>query len=403
MQDSTNRRRFMQGGIGGLLAAAVTGRSAQGLQEVSDTRRQEEEDVNQADRIRPFPIFRAQGTHRQLGRLHGEQAAEQIKAHLEYMGTTMKLSRAGLQNRALRFRPLFEKHCPQLLDEIEGLAEGAGIAPAAALAVNIRGALGSVQDEGCTAYAIGVSGTAAGNLLIGQNSDMLPAAIDFAYVLSLKPQDKPEVLMWTFGGMVGYHGLNSHGVAHFANDLGGGPQPRFGMPHYPVKRQMLECSRIQEVVALLQRTPLWANGNYVVCDGTGQILDIEATTEGPELVTDQGADFLAHSNHFVSEKYATQQNHDDSAADSFPRLERMQQLIQASFGQISVHDVKQFLRDRAGHPSSICRFAQTTDSDASWVTAGITVASIIAEPQERRMHVAVGNQPDTPFVVYQMD
>jgi isopenicillin-N N-acyltransferase-like protein len=153
---------------------------------------------------------------------------------------------------------------------------------------------------------------------------------------------------------------------------------------------------------LLRRTPIWANGNYVVCDGTGEILDIEATPEGAELVTDQGAGFLAHSNHFVSEKYATRENHAASAADSFPRLERMQQLIRARFGQIRVDDVKQFLRDRAGYPSSICRFARTTDPAASWVTSGITVASLIAEPLKRRMHVAVGNRAETPFVTYEM-
>ena len=28
------------------------------------------------------------------------------------------------------------------------------------------------------------------------------------YVLHLKPIDKPEVLIWTFGGMIGYHGIN---------------------------------------------------------------------------------------------------------------------------------------------------------------------------------------------------
>ena len=354
-------------------------------------------------KVTSFPFFRAAGTHRELGRQHGQQAAEKIKAHLDHMRESMKLSRDQLQDRALRFRPLFGQHCPHLLDEIEGLAEGAGISFAEALAVNIRGALGSVQEEGCTAYAIGARGTAAGSLLIGQNSDMLPAAIDFAYVLHLKPIDKPEVLIWTFGGMVGYHGLNSLGVAHFANDLGGGPQPRFGMPHYPAKRQMLECSSIQEVVDVLGRTPLWANGNYVVCDGSGEILDIEATTEGAELLTDQGAGFLAHSNHFLSDKYATQENYAKSAADSFPRLERMQQLIRARFGRIGVDDVKQFLRDRAGQPSSICRVAQTVDPVASWVTAGVTVASIIAEPRERRMHVAVGNQSETPFEVYSMD
>jgi hypothetical protein len=78
-------------------------------------------------------------------------------------------------------------------------------------------------------------------ILIGQNSDMTVDIPPLAYVLNLKPAGKPEVMMWTFGGMLGYHGMNGVGVAHFANALGGGPRGRFAMPHYPVKRMMLEC------------------------------------------------------------------------------------------------------------------------------------------------------------------
>ena len=48
-----------------------------------------------------------------------------------------------------------------------------------------------------------------------------------AYVLHLQPRNKPEVLIWTFGGMIGYHGMNSVGIAHFANALGGGPAGKF--------------------------------------------------------------------------------------------------------------------------------------------------------------------------------
>ena len=353
--------------------------------------------------VPPYPFYRAAGTHRELGRQHGEQAAEKIKAHLENMAVSMKLTQEEIRSRALRFQPLWEEHCPHLLEEIDGLAEGAGIAPADALAVNIRGALQQATEGGCTAYVVGPKGTADGEILIGQNSDTLPPVIDFAYVLHLKPPDKPEVLMWTFGGMIGYHGLNSQGVAHFANDLGGGPAPRFAMPHYPLKRLMLECARVDEVLKLFQKIPLCANGNYVLCDGAGRILDVEATTAGPEQVIDNGAGFIAHSNHFICGTYATPENHAQSVADSFPRLDRMNGLIRNKFGDVTVDTVKTFLRDRAGHPFGICRHAQTDDSSAGWQTAGITVASLIAEPALKRLHVAVGNRVETPFVTYEMD
>src|SRR5437870_4254766 len=90
---------------------------------------------------RHYPLYRAKGTHRELGRQHGEQAAERIKAHLDFIARTQKLSVEQLHARALRFQPLFRKHCPHLLDEMKGLADGAGVPLAEALAVNIRGVL----------------------------------------------------------------------------------------------------------------------------------------------------------------------------------------------------------------------------------------------------------------------
>jgi len=358
---------------------------------------------NDTNRVKRYPCYRAQGTHRHLGQQHGEQAGEQIRAHLDYLYNSMKLTRDELRSRALHFQPLFNRFCPHLLDEIRGLAEGAGVDFAEALATNLRGALDQATDGGCTAFVVSGRGTSDGGILIGQNCDMPPALINFSYVLHLKPKDKPEALIWTFGGMTGYHGINSHGVGHFANDLGGGPKPRHGMPHYPLKRLILECASLDEIETVLGRVPVCVNGNYVLCDGHGRILDVETTTEGPHSITDNGEGFIAHSNHFICPEHATSGNFKLSAADSFPRLVRMNQLIESRFGRLRVDDFKSFLRDRHGGPTGICRFAQTDDPKADWTTSGMTVASIIAEPHQRRLHVAVGNLMTTPFVVYHMD
>ncbi|MDP6446177.1 MAG: C45 family autoproteolytic acyltransferase/hydrolase, partial [Pirellulaceae bacterium] len=170
----------------------------------------------EAQRRKPYPIYRAGGDHRALGRQHGEQARDQIVAHREYMRRTMGLTSAELRRRALSFTKLFEKHCPHLIEEIRGLAEGARIEFADALAANIRGALTQSPEGGCTAFVVAPQGATDGKVLIGQNSDMLPAVMDFAYVLHLKPKGKPEMLMWSFGGMIGYHGINDRGVGQFA-------------------------------------------------------------------------------------------------------------------------------------------------------------------------------------------
>ena len=340
-----------------------------------------------------YPLFRAAGSHRELGRQHGEQAADKIHAHVEFIAAEGKFSRDNLHARALAFQPLFEKYCPHLLEELHGLAEGARLPLAEALAVNIRGELYHAGKEGCTTYAIGRTGTSSRQILAGQNSDMGPHVPPLAYVLHLKPLQKPQILMWTFGGMIGYHGMNSLGVAHFANALfGDGPPTQWGMPHYPLKRLMFECDHVNQIIQLCQTIPLASNANYILCDGHGNILDLETTTAGPEILRDHQAGFLAHTNHFVCPRYAQRQKFPEEWKDSFSRLERIDALLQTQIGYLSVDDLKRFLSDHAGYPASICRHGAESG----------TVASLIVEPVEQRMHVAPGHPCEHPYVTYSL-
>ncbi len=339
-----------------------------------------------------YPLYRARGAHRELGRQHGQQAAVQIKAHAASIRAGRKLTQEQLRRRTAPFQALFERHCPHLLEEMRGLAEGAGVAFEDALACNIRGELGSAPQEGCTAYAIGRRGAAKREVIAGQNSDMGADSIPLAYVLHLQPQGKPEVLIWTFGGMLGYHGMNSAGVAHFSNALSGGPRSQFGMPEYVYERMMLECRSLEQVTAMLGKLPLASNENFIVCDGKSNIADIEATTAGLEILRDQGAGYLVHTNHFLCRRYATAENLKRSLADSFPRLERIDSLIKSRFGAIEVEDIKRFLSDHSGYPAGICRHGGGMQ----------TVASMICEPAARRMHLAAGNPCRARYVTYSM-
>jgi len=342
------------------------------------------------------------GNHTELGRQHGEQCRAQLWAFLDYLGSTLKLNREQIHDRALRFFPLFERHCPHLVEEIRGLAEGAAVPLAEALAVQVRGEIGQVTSEGCTTFVISAKGSAEGRILIGQNSDMDPEIETLGYMLRLQPVGKPAVLMWTFGGQIGYHGMNDAGVAHFANALGGGPAWKFGLPHYPIKRMMLECKTIDEILDLLRRIPVCSSGNYVVCDGGEQIADVELTPTGFAVIRDEGDGFVSHTNHFLCSPYACPANHETSVADSFPRLERMRNLVAGRFGTLTVADFQTFLGDHEGQPTSICRHPHDGPDHPSVSARGRTVASLIAEPGAGRLHVSRGNPCHAGYATYQL-
>lgn len=350
-----------------------------------------------------YPYIEASGAPREMGRQHGEQARLKIAGFVGWMCETFKLSQVDLARRANTFKPLLNEHCPRLMEEVAGLAEGAGIKLEAAMACQLRGELTGNSAEACTTFVLGSEVTANGEVLIGQTSDMTDEMRDFAYVLHLRPDDFPEAIMWTYGGMLGYHGLNEHGVAHFANSLGGGPPWRMGLSHYPLKRQILEQSNLGAVRKLMQSYPVCSSGNYVLCDGNRSILDVELTTDGPTEITDQGEGFIAHSNHFLCAPHACPENHNVSLPDSFPRLDRIRSLIRQQAGRLNVESMKTILADHDGHPVSICRHPHDGPGDAILPNSGRTIAAMIAEPAHGKLHIASGNPCKTSFVTYELD
>ena len=79
--------------------------------------------------------------------------------------------------------------------------------------------------------------------------------------------DGPPALMATFGGLVGYPGLNGAGIAHSQNALANGVW-RHGLPHYPLKRVLLEQDLLAGCLEVFDRARLASCGNYVLADRT---------------------------------------------------------------------------------------------------------------------------------------
>lgn len=334
----------------------------------------------------PFPLIEAAGAPYELGRHHGEQARDQVRAFVEHLIRAAGRPRADVLAATHRFAPLFERHCPALLEEVRGLAAGAGLTFEEALLPQIRGEITGVLDEACTTFAVAGKRTESGGILIGQTSDMDAEMEQHFIVLRLQPAAGPRILMWTFAGQLGYHGLNQHGVAHFANSLSGGPTPVTrpgGLPHYPVKRRLYECRARAEVLAMWAALPVCSSGNYMLATGDPAIFDVEATPAGVAVL--EAADgLLAHANHFLSPRFRTPVTDAQSLPDSFSRQARMQTLLREQPSPISVQSMREALADHHGHPSGICRHEESGEGRM------VTVAGLIAEPAAGKLHVARG-------------
>ncbi len=328
-----------------------------------------------------FPLIEVSGTSYEMGYQHGAQAKELVHRYLLWIDKLTGRPRDELCRNAREFLPRIEALSPALVEEIRGLAEGADISLEEALLCQARAeATRRGPDEGCSAFAVTGAATADGNALAGQNQDLQPEYSDVAILLHLKPTDgRPRVLLFTFAGQLGYAGMNSTGLAHFANALYNCPWQE-GLPHYPVKRVVLEYATFDEVREVVLSNPTCSAGNMVMCNGENGILDVEIRSDGVAEFADERPDAILHTNHYLTPEFV--KHEDRHLKDSFVRLDRIRELVYGRYGDITVDVMKEILADHEGDPAAICRHGERDMH---------SVSGYIAEPAKGILHVRRGH------------
>src|SRR5262249_35274267 len=152
-----------------------------------------------------------------------------------------------------------------LAAEIEGLAHGAGISREHALLLQLRSEIMGYRKVrapgGCTTYA-----RTGQTPVLAQTIDLAGNLDDQIAVLDLAPAGKGHSLVLSFGGQLGYLGLNSHGLAVGLNLVLGG-QWRPGVPPYLAIRHLLDtAASVTEAIEILAELPLASSRNIMLCD-----------------------------------------------------------------------------------------------------------------------------------------
>ncbi|MFN0191430.1 MAG: C45 family autoproteolytic acyltransferase/hydrolase [Aestuariivirga sp.] len=354
-----------------------------------------------------IPLIKVHGAPYRRGLQHGRACGDLIRRYPDVLGEVLRAEaqwraldvtrplpgREELFARAMRFLPALEAFAPHLVEELRGIADGARLPFAEVLLVNVRAEVMGLTtaDAACTAFAAGRTATAEGRVMSGQTLDQHPLNRELLIVLHVEPDQGPAALMCSFAGLIGYPGINAAGVSFFQNALSTPVWCASAMPHYLMKRVLLEQATLAGCLSAARRAPVCSSTNYVVTDGTGKLADFEVTPDGTEVLEAE-RDILVHTNHFLSAKLLPQEALLPNIPDSAKRAPRMQELLFARHGRLTIDDLKNALSDHDGAPVSICRHEP----------ANQTIAAIIAEPEDGRLHVAGGHPCSSSFSVYSL-
>ncbi|MCX6016925.1 MAG: C45 family autoproteolytic acyltransferase/hydrolase [Chloroflexi bacterium] len=380
-----------------------------------------------------FPILTLTGSPRSRGEQHGRAFAMRVRCSIATYARLFAYYRGvdwdEMQRRATAFLPLLENTAPHLLDEMRGIAIGAGVAFEEILALNTRTELlagasfalrhseydaamgrnrmrdvpqhttgdGLSAGEGpneCTTLAAQPSATADGRTWLAQNWDWSGEQRKACVLLRVHETGKPDLLTMTEGGIVGKIGLNSAGVAVCMNILASELDGRApGMPIHVLLRLMLESASFDDAIARAQSPASGASSCVTIASADGRMTALEITPGGVgELHPVDGV--LVHANHCVCETTMPIASVITGKSSTLPRYARGTALLEEARGRIDLTALQTMLRDRDGGVNAICRYADPALHPVEQVEA---VCGIVMDVAGGVMHIAADVPERAPF------
>ena len=343
-----------------------------------------------------FPFAEFTGSPYELGHQHGETFRVQIRRQVAEMydvAAQHELTRDAALAWAGEQLPKIEALGPHWIDELRGLAQGAGIKFEEAVSLQVRPGSGHMPD-GCTSFGVSSDATADGHPLGGQNRDLGPVYQDRLTVSLLRPTEGPAVLMHSVPGELGGTGLNSYGLSLFANSLWA-TSGRTWMAPPLLRRAALECADADAAVERIQSMDGPAVGNFLLIDAAGRMRNLEILPEGVAVIaSDSGA--YAHANNCTAEELLPHELPRLPLPGSEGRRNHLQQAFDRESGHISVEVCKRLLSDETGTPEPVCHRPHQGDPYA-------TVAGMIAEPAVGALHISFGPPSDGRFATHRVE
>jgi isopenicillin-N N-acyltransferase like protein len=347
-----------------------------------------------------FPLIEVGGPPRERGRQHGRRAADRIALGISHY--TEQLMRSRLDSDAIRtlvreYVPHMDAFDPAYVEEMRGIAEGAGVDFESVALLNARTEILKLGrhpelrrrlagDEACTGVVALPEATQGQRLLHAQNWDWKVECAATAVVLCVRRDDGPDLLTFTEAGGLARSGFNSAGIAITANYLEcDRDYHRLGVPLALIRRKVLESQHLALAMRSVYATPKSAANNMIVSHAEGVAIDFEcAPDETFQVHPDHG--LLVHANHFVS-PVALAKLRDTgivNTPDSLYRDVRVRSLLAPQIGRLTREAVKAALLDDFATPWSVCRPPRPGVTEV--VTA--TVAMVVMEPALGVMEVA---------------
>jgi predicted choloylglycine hydrolase len=236
----------------------------------------------------------AGGSPREIGRAlgrFGQAALHRLIRPTAYWAQTVE--RAGSER--LRQMEQATRHAlPEVIEEVEGLAEGLDLPFDQAFAWISRGDLRADLPEGCTTVMV-----PGAPRVIAHNEDGDPAETDACGLLTCRPDHAPAFAALLYPGSIpgSAFGVNEEGLVVTVNNIRAKYAPP-GVPRQLVGRAVLGCRSLDQAVALIEGLPRAGGFHFAMAQaGDHRLLSVEFTGDLVSVVELDRP--TAHANHLI--------------------------------------------------------------------------------------------------------
>jgi isopenicillin-N N-acyltransferase like protein len=228
--------------------------------------------------VQPCRLIELSGSPYDRGAQYGRQAAQEIArsvAHYCVQAKALDVNDDRLAQIVREYLPILENFDHRQIEEMRGVAAGAGVSFEHIVLVNARSELFQFAlrpellesmkvgvSDGCTGVVVRPAAARDKQLIHAHNWDWKYESADSSVILRIRNEDGPDILTFTEAGALARFGLNAYGICITANGLEcDRDYRRAGVPLALIRRKVLEQDHLALALRIAYTTPKSGSNN----------------------------------------------------------------------------------------------------------------------------------------------
>ena len=352
--------------------------------------------------MKTVPLIEVKGSPRQRGRGQGEGAREQIVrmigGYREFFPAASGMSWESGLEASSDFLVYAERAFPHLIEELRGIAEGAGVIFEDIWLLNCYEGVTAMAAArgGCTCLAVRQEHTDSGHVLMAHNEDWISQDRENVYLVRAEPADGVPFIGMSYGGLLVNIGLNAEGIGVAINSVYP-TDGQLGVPRIVYSRAVLDARTIGEAISACLVPDRDGGYNYLLADSQGELCNVETSARKHYLLYGRKG-WLVHTNHYLS-RWMKGIEQPGRYIGSNVRYNRARRLLRAQLGKVSVDSLQDLLTDHARRPNSICAHEDPAEPPHE---RSQTVISLVMDLTTRTLWAAPGPPCEGTFAAFQL-